>query len=254
MSPISTMSENYCKFCNRYFRYKDLFDQHGLTCEFLYRSEHERDRETDAHEVIPSGQNQYKLIQHLMLTVNRLTKDVERLKKNTIVRKKKMIMDYLNSTSYPKPPKPFEEWVLNLTTTAENLQYVFDGDLTDGIQDILRSHIATIPICAFHQKSATLYVFSSRENMKWRIMTNDEFVRIIQLVSHKLLQEFLRWQIANEVHIQMNPTLKEKNIEYMHRINGISPGYEDKRRSECKKWLFDKLATDFTHNVEYEFV
>jgi len=73
-------------------------------------------------------------------------------------------------------------------------------------------------------------------------------------VSHKLLQEFLRWQDVNEVHIRSNPTLKEKNLEYMQRINGISPGYEDKRRSECKKWLFDKLATDFTHNVEYEFV
>jgi hypothetical protein len=248
------MSENYCKFCNRHFRYKDLFDQHEPTCEFFYRSEREHDRETDATEVLPSNQNQYKLIQHLMLTVNRLTKDVERLKKNTIVRKKKMIMDYINKASYPKPPKPFEEWVLNLTTTPVNLQCVFDGDLTDGIQDVLRSHMETIPICAFHQKSATLYVFSSRENLKWRIMTHDEFERIMQQASHKLLQEFLRWQIANEVHIQMNPTLKEKNIEYMQRINGISIRYEDKRRSECKKWLFDKLATDFTHNVEYEFV
>lgn len=248
------MEDNYCKFCNRNFRYKDLFDQHEPTCEFFFRSERERDRESDSNEVMPSGQKQYKLIQHLMMTVKRLTKEVELLKKNTIVRKKKMILDYLNSASYPKPSQPFEVWVLDLATTSENLQRVFDGDLTDGVQDILRSNITTIPICAFHQKSGTLYVFSSREELKWRIMTNDEFIRLVQRASHKLLQEFLRWQIANEVHIQGNPTLKEKNIEYMHRINGLSTSYEDKRRSECKKWLFDKLATNFTHNVEYEFV
>ena len=47
---------------------------------------------------------------------------------------------------------------------------------------------------------------------------------------------------------------KEANILYMYKINGCGVSYEDRRRSESKRILFQKIAQDFTQNVIYEYL
>ena len=260
-SKKSTMSENYCKYCLKQFRFKDLYEQHTVTCEFFYKKARERDREIDLHETLPTAREQYQLVQHLMLEVTTLRKEVIRLKQNNIVRKKKMISEYLNSATYPKPGLPFDDWMRQIPTSSDNLQRVFDGDLTDGVEHVLRTVVqqnASIPICAFTQKAATFYIYTSGKeedgDPKWIIMPPDEYLRLYRRISHKLLQEFLRWQLAHEEDFQNSPALKEKNIEYMCKISGVASGYEDRRKAECKKWLFNLLAKDFAHNIDYEYV
>jgi hypothetical protein len=85
-------------------------------------------------------------------------------------------------------------------------------------------------------------------------MSNDEFEKMVRRLSHKMLQQFLKWQIENEEVLNNNEQAKEKNIEYMHKINGLGTAYENKRKLDCKKWMYHKLAKDFTQNVVYEYV
>jgi hypothetical protein len=234
----------------------------------LYKTKKERTREIDLHETLPSAQEQFHIIQHLMGQITKLTLEVSHLKQNNTIRKKKLIHEHLNCDAYPKPLFGFDKWIRDIKTSFCDLQCVFDGDLTDGVQHVLHRLIPencndnnNIPICAFTQKSASFYIYDyiSDEEIDhchdntWRIMSHDDFMRLYRRISHKLLQEFLQWQTSHQVEFKSNPTLNEKNMDYMCKISGIASAREDRRHTECKKWLFGVLAKDFAHNIKYDY-
>jgi len=252
---------HYCKYCDKYFHYKNLFEQHVITCEYIYRNANDKNKQdcNDFHETVPTNKQQFKLIQYLMFQVNHLTKEVSKLRQNTVVRTKKMIIDHLNNSSYPKPPLIFEQWKLQIPTSFDDLECVFQGDLTNGVQNIFKkllqqdaNAILTIPIRAFHQKPATFYIYSCTEDQeqpKWKIMDPNEYLVFFNRIGHKLLQEFLRWQTHYAEEIRTNMKLNEDLIDYQYKINGMGFKYEERRRAECKKWLFNQFATNFTGEI-----
>ena len=252
--------------------FKDIHEQHILTCQFLYKTRKERKREIDLHETLPSAQEQFHLIQHLMNQVSQLTQEVAHLKQNSTIRKKKLIHEHLNSDAYPKPSMRFHQWMREIPTCFENIQRVFDGDLTDGVQHVIDTLIrqnSPLPICAFTQKSAFFYIYDvvddgivnivdnsvdiTDEDMTWRPMSHEEYIRLYGRISHKLVTEFLQWQTLHQDEINTNPRLKEKHFDYQCKISGIASAREDRRQAECKKWLFTRLATDFTHNTKIDY-
>ena len=251
------MNENYCKYCNRYFQFKDLYERHNVTCEFYYKRARERDREKDLLETVPSSQDQFQVIQHLMYEVSQLKKQVSRLQQNNIVKKKKMIQEYLNGDGLEKPEMCFEDWTKQLTANFDDLQQVFEGYLSDGILSILLREIKSrqCPLLAFVQKQNTFYIYTCKENQtSWRTMTHQEYEKMYDRLAHKLLQEFLKWQIAFAEQLSQSEKLKEQNINYMYKINGCGKSNEEKGKSELKRILFHKIAKDFTQNTVYEYV
>jgi hypothetical protein len=60
--------------------------------------------------------------------------------------------------------------------------------------------------------------------------------------------------MANSALIHSCDEEKEKNVDYMRKINGLNRAYEDRRRSELRKWLFGVLEHDFKEMVEWDFV
>lgn len=250
------MSGNYCKYCNRYFRFKDLYEQHTLTCEYFYKKHRDKDRENDVIEQLPSSQQQFKLIQEMYSKIISLEKEVKKLKQNNIVKKKKMILDFLNSESCAKPNLNFQNWVSSLQPTFENLHTTFDYDLIDGITQVFKGTFNTtvLPITCFSQKPGIFYIYTDRPSigLGWRILTNDEFKLMIQKISHKFLQLFLQWQLENHDLLQSSNHWKDKNIEYMQKINGMGHVYEQRRLQDCKKWLFQNLNQDFCANIVYD--
>ena len=58
-------SENFCKYCSKEFNFKYLYDRHIITCEFFYQSRRRQDIENNCNELLPSAQEQFKLIQYL---------------------------------------------------------------------------------------------------------------------------------------------------------------------------------------------
>ena len=62
---VSTQSnELQCMYCQRYFHFHDIYQRHVITCEFFYKGRKNRERIEDDNEVLPTPQEQYKLIQH----------------------------------------------------------------------------------------------------------------------------------------------------------------------------------------------
>jgi len=257
----SLVVENYCAFCDRHFRFKDLYDQHTLTCEFFFRRRSVREREFDAYEQLPSAQEQYKLIQHLSVQVAKLQKEVISLKGSVITRKKKVILEWLHSPSCPLPTIAFEDWIRATPVDTADLEKVFEGDLTDGmlhcLKNIFVAGTTALPIRAFTQKPGTIYIWAkspTTDIVDWRILDADTFERWIKRLAHRFLQEFIKWQMIHSERIHSTDEEKEKNIASMRKINGFSKIHEDRRRGELRRWLFGALAQDFAQMVEWDYV
>jgi len=263
-SPIQT-----CIYCQREFRHKDLFAQHFITCQWFFKARRERHREIEAFEQLPSSQEMYHLMQHLALEVSTLRTEVAHLRQITTTKKRRMILDWLQSSSNRSmiPSLSLVDWTKETPVSAQHLSVVFSVDLVEGMKTAISAHLDSYrgrlpPICAFHQKPGTLFVYhkprladgSSDDNtedsvVKWRIMTADDFDRWMERLSNRFMQVFLEWQVQNSHIISSSMEEKEKNLENMRKINGLSRAHEERRRSELRKWLFTYIAKDF---VQYE--
>ena len=65
---------------------------------------------------------------------------------------------------------------------------------------------------------------------------------------HQFLQTFLQWQMDHSHVIQANEEEKEKNISYMHKINGLGNQYEYRRRQQLRHWIYETFSKDFEIN------
>jgi len=244
-------SSTCCRFCDRKFKFKDLYEQHVVTCEYLYQSKNTKDRNIDVIEHLPSAQEQFKLIQHLALQIARVQKEVELLRGNMNIRKKKLVIEWLNSNANPAPLVTFNEWSKLIQINDSHLSTVFSLGLTAGIKKAVESYLeysSIPPIQAFKQKAGTFYIYDKTEGidseessvLRWRALNTDENDRWIDLIMHKFLQKFIQWQLINMDLSNSCETDKDRFLDYMQKINGGGQT-DDRRKSELRKWLFGVL-------------
>ena len=251
-----------CKYCDRRFKFKDLCDVHSTTCKLSTRSKKQHDRDTDLLEVLPSQQEQFKLIQHLMLKIQSMESEILQLKNQSMTRKRKVILEWLNSSSGPKPATPFNLWCKVTNVTTEHLQGVFNHDITEGMKLSLKDYCTKnnnpIPVCAFTQKPGTIYIWSYTDDnpssIKWRTLDSNTYSKWIDRIAHRFLETFVKWQHENADTIRATDDDKDKNTSNIRKINGCGHSYEERRRRELHKWIFSHIAQDFIHNIEYECV
>jgi|LauGreDrversion4_1035100.scaffolds.fasta_scaffold35684_2 hypothetical protein len=254
------MNNHNCKICDRSFRFKDLLDQHIPSCDFFSKSKKQHDRETELFEILPSPQDQYKLIQHLTLQVSKLQKEVETLKDSMLIKKRRLIIDWLHGPSNYIPTYSFVDWTKQIRVDQDHLQYVFQNGLAEGMKQSIHSHLESnmnAPIRAFTQKPGTLYLFVkdvASDTSSWRISTGEDLDRWMDRLSHRFLQEFIKWQIQNTDLINSSESEKEKNLEYMQKINGVGKQSEDRRKSEIKKWLYNQIEKNIETLAGNEYV
>lgn len=177
---------------------------------------------------------------------------IEELKKEkymSLSRKRKIILEYINKPFWPKPTIPFETWIRNISVSEHELKYMFEHDLVNGIKHCLEkySNVPLLPICCFIQKPNTIYIWSNDigSQPKWIVMDNSKYDIWLNRMSHHFLQTFLQWQMDNSELIQSNEDEKEKNISYMHKINGLGENYEKKRRIQLRNWIYDTFSREF---------
>lgn len=275
------MDNNYCSYCNRYYRFKDIYDQHMLTCDYFNKSKKNRDREIDCIEKLPSQQEMYKYIQFLAVKCDRLQKDVEKLKANSSVRCKNAILNTLNSSVTNITLIPYQEWINTFTITICHLECVFKENLTAGIKLCILDRIKkekkeNIPIRSFKQKTNNLYIYSysarlsseeratgekaelpsealpfHQENLEnvqysWKIMAIDDYERMISTLFHQFIVEFMNWQDDNRELIETSEKEREKNLRYMIKIHNVKTN-EEKQKLEIRKWLYSNFENDLNN-------
>jgi len=232
-----------------------------ITCEFFYKGRKNRERLEDDNEVLPTAQEQYKLIQHLLYQNTLLQKKLARVETNILAKKRKIILDCLKNPGSPKPSLPFFDWVKAINVCFDDLEAVFEHDLISGVLRALSTELSLpvhgLPLRAFHQKPGTFYIWDIDEGAQdpsWRILSVNDFDKWMNKMNHRFLQEFTLWKRLNVERMRATEEGKDRLIEYMRKIMGLGENYEQRRRSDLKKWLFDKIAVNFEHMVEIEYV
>mgnify|MGYP005645880989 CR=1 FL=1 len=182
--------------------------------------------------------------------------DIEGLKKEksmNLTRKRKLILEYINKPFWSKPNTTFEKWTRSITISYSDLPHMFNHDVVNGIQHCLQKYCNTplLPICCFIQKPNTIYIWTSTEEnqtCRWVIMTPIQYKTWLNRMVHQFLQTFLQWQMDNTHMIQSNENEKEKNISYMHKLNGLGEQYENRRRQQLRNWIYETFSRDFEIN------
>lgn len=207
----------------------------------------------DLHRQMHSMQN------HITKLYDKIAKqqvDIDVLKKEksmNLTRKRKLILEYINKPFWSNPTISFEKWIRTIPISYSDLQHMFNHDVVNGIQHCLKKYCNTplLPICCFIQKPNTIYIWtSSEENQpcKWVIMDPTKYKIWMDRMIHQFLQTFLQWQMEHTHIIQSNEEEKEKNLSYMHKINGLGEQYEYRRRQQLRNWIYETFSKEFEIN------
>jgi len=167
-------------------------------------------------------------------------------------RQQKNIIECLNTNI--NTSKKFTEWYSDFNVTSEDLIIVFRDDLIAGMKNLLKKYIHTeksIPVSAFTNKPNALYIYTYNEDInypEWRIMNSDDLS--IYSLNRMFIVEFTKWQRENKEIIESSEQMKDTEINYMIKVNGMRLTNE-KKMTEIKKWMYTELAREIEI---YEYV
>jgi len=153
------------------------------------------------------------------------------------------ILSWLNSSFGYHPTVTFKEWIKMLPINVQYIEMVLKTDLLQGIvlclkDAIFHSKIVDLPFCAFHQKNKQLYIYQEsvrsesgeREiERKWTILSNDEMLSIVSILSQLFLRHYLQWKTVFLSYSASSSFLseereeeerKEKELNYLTKITG----------------------------------
>ena len=238
-------NNNYCSYCNKYFRFYDLYFQHTISCDFFRKSKKTKDRELDCNEKVPSSQEMFKYIQFLAVKCDKLQQEVEYLKKNSGLRCKKVISQTLDTL--PQPAVEFGKWIRSFVISPTQLDKVCkEISLMEGVKQYLgkrfrQETVEQIPIRSFKQKPNNLYIYSGVTN--WRVMTPKDMSQLIDALFQAFIVEFTKWQEERQELFETNEREQDKNIKYMMKIHNIH-GNQTRQITELRRWLYSQLLFD----------
>jgi len=149
------------------------------------------------------------------------------------------ILSWLNSSFGYHPTVTFKEWIKMLPINVQYIEMVLKTDLLQGIvlclkDAIFHSKIVDLPFCAFHQKNKQLYIYQEIQNngeveRKWTILSNDEMLSIVSILSQLFLRHYLQWKTVFISYSASSSFLseereeeerKEKELNYLTKITG----------------------------------
>ena len=184
-----------------------------------------------------------KTIRSLILIIDKQQEDIRQLKKWIRPRREKLnVLQWLNE-SYPGDLH-FSDWVQRITVNRQDLRYIFEHNLVNGIFNIFLNHMHNdIPIRCFSQKMNTFYV----RNDTWKELSHDQFSKILQTIHQKILQEFKQWQDEN-YDLIFDQRRNDLYHTYIKKVMGPT-NYKRVIRSK----LFKRLQFNLRNIVIYNF-
>lgn len=257
---LSKINLYKCNYCNHSYKLKPNYDKHYLFCDTLNKSigKTKTSRENN-DDYVPSLRNMFTLILELTAKNSQLEQKVEELSKWAESKKKKLnVIDWLNE-KYTKNIK-YTEWLTGINITRNHLESVFKSDMVIGCYEILQNLLSIhmrdkinadeiMPIKAFDQKENILFIYN--DDNKWEILSLEMFTNLMNILSKKILTEFLKWQTENKSKMRED----EFSYKYARNVQKIMGGNltQEQIHMRVKKELYNYLKMNLRNVVEYEF-
>jgi len=220
-----------CRQCNKQYSKKAILDQHQPFCIFIHTSA--KDHESSPQ--LPSQELLFQYIVHLTKKYEQLEQKIAKIEKTTVYSKKIQIQDYLKSLK--EPLLSYSQWLNQIEVCDEDLEKLFEYDLKNCLKSILEAVLdVDMPLFALQEKPNAIYIFDA----KWRMMTSEEFSKLISILSHRILKKYMAWANENRAKLEENPKNQELAMSYMSKANGLNCNLEQ-TATEIKKWVFTKI-------------
>ena len=240
-----------CTICNACsFELKDNYDRHRFMCIFKHKPKKEKIKMVERIPMKLTETDIYSLVAQLIY------KNEEQEKRLSVVenelakirRKQRIsILSWLNSSFGYHPSITFKEWIKMLPINVQYIEMVLKTDLLQGIvlclkDAIFHSKIVDLPFCAFHQKNKQLYIYQESVSSisesgekeverKWTILSNDEMLPIVSILSQLFLRHYLQWKmvfipysscsfLSEQEKEREEEERKEKELFYLTKITG----------------------------------
>ena len=228
-----------CEYCGKTYRSDAGYEKHKLICDLINL---DREETFSIHRLS-------KIVIELVKSNNKLEREVSILKKQSQVKKQRIIiLDILNNA--PLPETKYEIFLDSICLTREDLEIIFSNNYIAGFSLILHSLIKKNNYLSifksFEQKDNTIYIFKEQ----WEILTVEDFDKLFSLISKKILVEFHIWQDENS-DILYTEKFSSQYIANVKKIVGKDS--LEKQRGMVHRNLYKFLQQNIQHIVEYEF-
>jgi hypothetical protein len=179
------------------------------------------------------------LLKKALKDIDTLKNEVENLKKNESIQKRKRISDVLNERNCNIY---INDWIGQITITRQDIDVVLKNNLIIGIKHIfenLCTNKMEIPIAAFTQKQNRIYIYDT----KWRMGTRKDIItHILDNIRSKLILMFNEWP-EEEHRVYGKPGYELFGILYGSRYKDVDIA------NEIAKYLFNVLKINLEHGT-----
>ena len=238
-------------YCHRDYQRKVYFDRHVVACQFLSKSNKERDLELEELADTPSTRDLYKIVMELAAKCNQLETQLKEVTKWASIKKQKLnIIDWLNENNKGVSRTSFNDVLKAITITQDDLSILFETDYTGGVMHVLKRHLSnsdSSPLCAFTSKENVFYVFMEKE---WVLCNNECYTKLMHLLDKQFMGAFIQWQTENK-HKGSSDDFAMLYSKNMKKVMG-GAFTRDQLYSRIKKELYTLIRSDPPNILEYE--
>ena len=225
-----------CQHCLKEFKKQGYYKKHISICEIIHC------REEDATLSIEySGEQLMDLIRHMITKQTKMENELETMKRLLKRSKNKLTVNEWINEHY-REHDDFNNWFQNINVQEQDLRYVFDNNLTDGLYQIIINNLRTendqSPLLAFIQKPNVLYAFMNKE---WSVITAAQFESCVDELNSKIIQQFKIWQDDHQAELNSN---KFGDDYYPNIVNKIMGGVQSRSA------LYSKVRSKVYHHIK----
>ena len=248
-----------CLHCHREFKRKIYFDKHAIACEFLSKSNKERELEIEELSDTPSTRDLYKIIMALAAKCNRMESQLNDIAKCTNIKKQKLdIINWLNENKKGNnnglSRMSFNDLLNTIVITQDDLNVLFKTDYTGGVLHVLKKYLNLdnnindiSPLYAFTTKENVIYIFMEKE---WILCNNEYYNKLMHLLDKKFMGVFIDWQNENK-HKGSSDDFALLYTNNMRKIMG-GAFTREQLYSRIKREIYNYICSDPPNILEYE--
>lgn len=245
--------KNICGLCGKTFRRKGYYEKHLIKCENIHKSKYLQQADAEAENDMPTYKQLVDLVLELSHKQNKMELELQRMRKFVEKTKKKIdIIEWLNENL--PDAEDFNIWLKNIKISEDQLFYIFDNDLIDGIFKILTHYLPITnnkchPIKCYDQYRNVFYLHSGNV---WIKSNEDDILKIIKKINVKIVKKFMEWKEEHKEKIRNDNDFHKTYLEYMNRILGSNKTTEQ-ICSKLKGKIYNYLKCEIKDIIEYEF-
>ena len=249
--------EYMCRHCERTYKRKIYYEKHILLCQLHDLNKKDKDIRIQELDDTPCIRSLYEMVLELAKQNNDLKTQINNINKFITIKKKSIsIIDWLNNNFNKDNDNTFIDFYIfinNINIEDKHLEYIFKLNYINGVKCILEDifnnyDVDTIPIKSFVQKENQLFIYLHN---KWSQITNNEFQKMINIISKKIMSLFIKWQNKNIDKLYDD----DFSIEYTKNVQKIMSGnlsnYEisNKLKINMYKYFKVNIKTIIEYNI-----